>query len=180
MDGMIKKLFIGYISSDRQKTKPLNYLIKEAALPEEKKQIVKLYMDSYGEVDFLEEDTWYDVRKMNHLIAVDKGKLLGCATWEKQKDKLFLLAILTMPEYFRRGVATKLLNSIKIMAKEAKWPKIFVPVSNDDLVSYAFYLKNGFKLTGVDISLPEKRHGKEEAGFWGLPCRDEFYLEYKI
>ena len=72
MDGMIKKLFIGYISSDRQKTKPLNYLIKEAALPEEKKQIVKLYMDSYGEVDFLEEDTWYDVRNMNHLIAVDK------------------------------------------------------------------------------------------------------------
>lgn len=177
---MAKKFFIGYISLDHQRTKPLNYLIKEAGFPEEKKQIVKLYMNTYGEVDFLEEEAWHDVRKMNNLIAVDKGQLLGCATWEKQKDRLFLLAILTAPEYFRQGIASKLLSSIKNIAKESKLPKIFVPISNDDLASYVFYLKNGFKLTGIDLGLPEKRHGKEKAGFWGLPCRDEFYLEYKI
>lgn len=178
-ENLQKRFCIGYVNTP----KPLvsrSVVIKEARDPREMTQIVKLYVDTYGEVDFLEKDTWYDVRKMKNLIAVDGSKFLGCATWEKQKDKLFLLAVLTVPKYFRQGIATKLLNKIKNTAKELKLPKIFVPISNDDLVSYVFYHKNGFNLAGVDIGLPNKRHGKEELGFWNLPCRDEFYFEYKM
>jgi GNAT superfamily N-acetyltransferase len=173
-----KQFYIGY--KDTTGVKAPDFKIKEAETPDELEQIAKLYMDTYGETDFLEEKTWYDALKMKNLIAADKNKLLATATWEKQADRLFLLGILTVPEFFRRGIATALLNRIKEVAGELKLPKIFVPLSNDDLVSYVFYHKNGFKLAGIDIGLPEKRHGKEEVGFWELPCRDELYFEYKL
>ena len=177
---MGKKLFIGYTCSDRAKTEHLNYLIKDASSPEEKKQIEKLCLDTYGELDFIERGKWYDVRKMNNVVALKDKDVLGFASWIKEKKELFLLVILVKPNYFRRGIATALLNKIKEIASNLKVQNIIVPISNDDLVSYVFYQMNGFKISGIDIGLPEKRHGKEETGFWGLPCRDEFYLEYKI
>ncbi|MFH1864139.1 MAG: hypothetical protein ABIJ85_04510 [bacterium] len=47
---MGKKLFIGYTSSDRIKTESIDYVIKEAGSLEEKKQIEKLCLDTYGEL----------------------------------------------------------------------------------------------------------------------------------
>lgn len=177
---MDKKLFIGYIHPDRVKTEPINYVIKEADSTEENKQIEKLCLNTYGEIDFIEKGKWYDVRKMNNVIALKDKDVLGFASWIKEKRELFLLVILVKPDYFRRGIATALLNKIKEIASDLKVQNIIAPISNDDLVSYVFYQMNGFRISGIDIGLPEKRHGKEKTGFWGLPCRDEFYLEYKM
>ena len=177
---MTKKLFIGYVHPDRIKTEPIDYVIKKAGSFKEKKQIEKLCFDTYGELDFIERGKWYDVRKMNNVIALKDKEVLGFASWTKEKKELFLLVILVKPNYFRRGIATALLNKIKEIAKNLKVQNIIAPFSNDDLVSYVFYQMNGFRISGIDIGLPEKRHGKEETGFWGLPCRDEFYLKYKI
>lgn len=177
---MGKSLFIGYVHPDRLKTEPIDYAIKDAGSSEEKKQIEKLCLDTYGELDFSERGRWYDVRKMNNVIAIKDKDVLGFASWMKERKELFLLVILVKPNYFRRGIATALLNKIKEIAGDLKVQNIIVPVSNDDLLSYVFYQMNGFRISGIDIGLPEKRHGKEKTGFWGLPCRDEFYLEYKI
>ena len=177
---MAKKLFIGYVHPDRIKTEPIDYVIKDAGSFEEKKQIEKLCLDTYEELDFIERGKWYDVRKMNNVIALKDKNVLGFASWIKEKKELFLLAILVKPNYQRRGIATALLNKIKEIASDLIVQNIIVPISNDDLVSYVFYQMNGFRISGIDIGLPVKRHGKEETGFWGLPCRDEFYLEYKI
>ena len=177
---MGKKLFIGYTPSDYVKTDHINYAIKDADSAEEKKQIEKLCLDTYGELDFIERGKWYDVRKMNSVIALKGKDVLGFASWIKEKQELFLLVILVKPNCQRRGIATALLNKIKEIASGLKVQSIIVPISNDDLVSYVFYQMNGFRISGIDIGLPEKRHGKEKTGFWGLPCRDEFYLEHKI
>lgn len=176
---MGKKLFIGYVHPDRVKTEPIDYAIKKASSPEEKKQIEKLCLDTYGELDFIERGKWYNVRKMNNVIALKGKDVLGFASWIKEKKELFLLAILVKLNYQRRGIATALLNKIKEIASGLKVQNIIVPVSNDDLVSYVFYQVNGFRIFGIDIGLPEKRHGKEKTGFWGLPCRDEFYCIFQ-
>lgn len=174
------KLFIGWIHPHCLETKKVNFTIKEADSPKEMKQVEKLCLDTYGELDFIEMGKWYDVRKMKNLVAIKNKKVLGFASWKKEGKRLFLLMILVKPEYIRTGVATVLLNKIKALAKKLKVKSILVPISNDDLVSYVFYQKSGFRLSGLDLRLPEKRHGEEKEGFWGLPCRDEFYLEYKL
>jgi len=171
-----KKLFIGYIKPE--KVERINFIIREAN-SRDIPQVIKLCLDTFREVNFIENGKWYDIRKMENLVAVRDDKVLGFASWKKEKDRLFLLVILTDPEYYRQGIGTTLLNKIKEIAKRLNFKKIFVPISNDDLVSYVFYHKNGFRLVGIDIGLPKKRHGKEVAGFWRLPCRDEFYLEHK-
>jgi hypothetical protein len=51
-----------------------------------------------------------------------------------------------------------------------------VPISNDDLLSYVFYHRRGFRLSGIDLGLCVNRHGSELEGFWRLPLRDELYL----
>jgi len=56
--------------------------------------------------------------------------------------------------------------------------RIRVPVSNDDLMSYVLWHRQDFRLSGLDIGLCVKRHGKEETGFWNMPLRDELYLEW--
>ena len=175
-----KKLFIGYACSDCIRTVDINYVIRDADTTEEKKQIEKLCSDTYGELDFVERGKWYDLRKMSSIVALKGNDVVGCASWTREKEELFLLMILVKPDYQRRGIATALLNKIKEIAGDLKLGTVFVPISNDDLVSYVFYHKNGFCISGVDIGLPEKRHEGEESGFWGLPCRDEFYLEYKL
>ena len=177
---MAKKLFIGYVSPDHIKTEPVDYVTKDADSLEEKKQIEKLCLDTYEELDFIERGKWYDIRKMNNVIALKDKGILGFASWTKEKKELFLLVILVKPDYQRRGIATALLNKIKEIASNLKVQNIIVPISNDDLTSYVFYQMNGFKISGIDIGLPEKRHGKEKMGFWGLTCRDEFYLKNKI
>jgi len=174
------KLFIGYIHPRCLQSKRTNFTVKEAGTPAEMRQIEKLCLGTYGELDFIEMGRWYDVRKMKNVVAVKDRRVLGFASWKKEEDRLFLLVILTEPEYFRVGIATALLNKIKSIAQNLKVKSIIVPISNDDLISYVFYQKNGFRLSGIDLRLPEKRHGREKKGFWDLPCRDEFYLEYKL
>ena len=90
-----------------------------------------------------------------------------------------LLTINVKENYRRMGIGSALLDKVKEVAKKNGLRFIRVPVSNDDLISYVFYLKNGFKLYDVDIGLCERRHGKELKGFFGLPLRDEFYLKWE-
>jgi GNAT superfamily N-acetyltransferase len=172
--------FIGLVHPQCLKPKKKDFIIKEASVPDEKKQVEKLCFDTYGEIDFIEMGKWYDVRKMNNLVALKDKKVIGFASWKKEKNRLFLLVVLVEPNYLRLGVGTALLEKIKEIARKVKVKSILTPISNDDLVSYVFYHLNGFRLSGVDLRLPKKRHGKEEKGFWGLPCRDEFYLECKL
>lgn len=174
------RLLISYLHPSCFQTKKIDFIIKEADSPQELKRIEKLCLDTYGELDFVEKGKWYDVRKMNNLVAIKNKKVIGFASWKKEDNRLFLLAILVEPEYFRSKIGTALLGRIKEMAKKIKIKSILVPISNDDLVSYVFYHVNDFRLSGIELGLPEKRHGKEEKGFWGLPCRDEFYLEFKL
>lgn len=166
------KLFIGYVHQACLKTEKVDFAIKKASTPSEMKQIEKLY--------FIEMGKWYDVRKMENLVAIKNKKVLGFASWKKEGAGLFLLVILVQPKYFRLGIATALLDKIKALAEKLKVKSIIAPISNDDLTSYVFYQDNGFRLSGIDLRLAEKRHHKEEEGFWGLPCRDEFYLEYRL
>jgi hypothetical protein len=137
----------------------------------------------FGETEFIEFGRWYRVKEMDKLIAEgENGTKLGFAVYCHEEDGtlMTLLTINIDQRFMRRGVATALVEEIEKIGIESGARRIRVPISNDDLVSYVFYHRRGFRLSGLDLGLCVKRHGKEETGFWELPLRDEFYLSRDI
>ncbi len=155
------------------------------AQTEDDRQYVLYFLDSlFGETEFIEFGKWYNVRDMQQAVAVTgEDQKIGLAVFATEPADPALMTLLTVnvdQTYTRRGVGTALTQWVKRHAAETNVSRIRVPISNDDLVSYVFWHRQGFRLSGLDIGLCVKRHGKEVAGFWDMPCRDELYLEWPV
>jgi len=173
-----KMFYIGYVEGTKKK---LHVRIKPLETTEEREFVTHLLMEMFGETKFIEFGTWYDALEMDGLIAIDtNSKPVGFALYKIKDDVLTLLTINVKPSKQRMGVGTALLDRVKQLAQQHGVKIIRVPVSNDDLVSYVFYLRNGFTLYAVDLGLCIHRHGKELKGCFDLPLRDEFYLKWEV
>ena len=160
--------------------KNVPFQVRSAKESEDCQFVVRFLNDLFGETEFIEFGKWYHVQEMEQLVAItEKGEYIGLAVYTTEPEDATLMTLLTVNTdefFFRQGVASALLKQVKKNATQIGVSKIRVPISNDDLVSYVFYHRHGFRLSGIDIDLCVKRHGSEVEGFWGLPCKDEFYL----
>lgn len=180
-DGSHLSLLIGLVCRDCvPRGKPVSFKVRQGTSSEDSRFILRFLNELFGETEFIEFGRWYRVEDMEKLVAVgDNGKHIGFAVYTREKEgKLMTLLTINVDESFlRRGVGSALLEEVKRTATQSGVTKIRVPISNDDLVSYVFYHRHGFRLSGIDLGLCVKRHGEELEGFWGLPLRDELYLE---
>ena len=164
--------------------KKSDFTVRPVQTGDDRQYVLDFLDNLFGETEFIEFGKWYDVHDMQQAVAVtDEGQRIGLAvfTTEEENPALITLVTVNVDEAFtRRGVGTALVEWVKDHTSENKVSRIRVPISNDDLVSYVFWHRQGFRLSGLDIGLPVKRHGTEETGFWNMPCRDEFYLEWPI
>jgi GNAT superfamily N-acetyltransferase len=157
----------------------VSFLVRPAKGPADEAFVLEFLEGLFGETEFIEFGRWYRVEEMEKLIAEgEHGTRFGFAVYCPEEDGMVmtLLTINVHERYMRRGVASALLDELEKIAVESGVARIRVPISNDDLLSYVFYHRKGFRLSGLDLGLCVKRHGKEESGFWKLPLRDEFYL----
>ena len=159
-----------------------DYKIHLAKTEEDRQYVINFLNNLFGETEFIEFGKWYSVRDMQQAVAItDKGQRIGLTVFTIEQENPALMTLLTInvdKAFTRRGVGTALMQWVKEYAAEANVARIRVPVSNDDLVSYVFWHRQGFRLSGLDIGLCVKRHGIEVTGFWNMPCRDELYLEW--
>lgn len=159
-----------------------NFEIHLAQTGEDKQYVLNFLDNLFGETEFIEFGKWYSVRDMQQAVAVTDGdQRIGLAVFATEQENPALMTLLTInvdEAFTRRGVGTALTQWVKKHATETNVSRIRVPISNDDLLSYVFWHRQGFRLSGLDIGLCVKRHGKEEIGFWNMPCRDELYLEW--
>jgi N-acetylglutamate synthase-like GNAT family acetyltransferase len=160
--------------------KNVPFQVRLANEPEDRQFVLRFLSDLFSETEFIEFGKWYHVQEMEQLVAItEKGECIGLAVYTTEPEDRTLMTLLTInvdESFFRQGVASALLKEVKKNATRVGVSKIRVPISNDDLVSYVFYHRHSFRLSGIDINLCVKRHGSEAKGFWGLPCKDEFYL----
>ncbi|MBU7010931.1 MAG: GNAT family N-acetyltransferase [Theionarchaea archaeon] len=160
--------------------KDVSFQILPAKNPKDLQFVLHFLEDLFGETKFIEFGRCYDIREMEQLVAIDeKGRYIGLAVYTIEQEDPALMTLLTVnvdESFFRRGVASALLKEVKRIAIRRKISKIRVPISNDDLISYVFYHRRGFRLSGIDINLCVKSHGDELEGLWKLPLRDELYL----
>lgn len=131
--------------------------IKKATI-KDAKGIANVLVQSYNIKDLREGSRVFrDETKKNHqcIVAVEKGKIIGIATWlmhglpKHQLCELDRIAVL--PEYRGKGVARKLFNALVNDAKsfykkkKSKLRKLYLLTHADNSRAQKFYEKLGFK-----------------------------------
>ena len=159
-----------------------DFKIRPAETKEDRQYVLDFLDNLFGETEFIEFSKWYNVHEMQQAVAATgEGQRIGLTVFAIEPEDPTLMTLLTVnvdEAFTRRGVGTALVQWVKEYAARKNVLRIRVPISNDDLVSYVFWHRQGFRLSGLDIGLAVKRHGSEETGFWNMPCRDELYLEW--
>lgn len=80
-----------------------------------------------------------------------------------------------------KGLGTKLLDELKILAKHKGCHKLFLMTTNDNLDALRFYQRRGFHICGIHLnSVTNSRKIKPTiamVGDYGIPVKDEIDLE---
>jgi N-acetylglutamate synthase-like GNAT family acetyltransferase len=116
--------------------KDVPFQVRLAKEPEDQRFVLRFLDDLFGETDFIEFGRWYHVQEMDQLVAVmERGEYIGLAVYTIESEDPTLMTLLTInvdESFFRRGVASALLEQVKKNAIQSSVSKIRVPISNDD------------------------------------------------
>jgi GNAT superfamily N-acetyltransferase len=121
-------------------------------------------------------DRTYDVSKLPALVAADGRLIVGALVYSLEREALIIVLLNIEPEYQGRGVARQMLDAACQLARRAGCARVAVSTSNDDLPALALYQSSGFRLTELVAGREIEHHGYAEAGFGGIPVRDEIRL----
>lgn len=124
----------------------------------------------------------YYPAKMDGFVAEDNNEIVGYLIYENQGEKYEIIIFEALQKF--KGIGTQLLNAFKKLVKEKGVSKIVVMTTNDDLDALRFYQKRGFVICGIDVNAMEKSRKAKPSipmtGDYGIPLRDEIYLEMEV
>lgn len=135
-------------------------MIKEAALKDLKliMLLIRLNSDTFSEFEILaaERSIKELIKKQSNenkfFVAVNSGKIIGCAGYLKQDDTsgVYSLCWLAIhPSFKRQGVATKLYNYTESKIKSLKHARIIILNAGSNEMNRFFYKKMGFSASGT-------------------------------
>ena len=105
-------------------------------------EIANFSFDDYLESDFLKMST---DNNYEFLVFVDNNEVLGFVIFLKIDEKLEIIKIATDYSVRRTGVATKLIEFVKLFAKKYGHIGIILEVNEKNFSAQALYSKIGFK-----------------------------------
>jgi ribosomal protein S18 acetylase RimI-like enzyme len=143
---------------------------------DEIREIAMLYWEE-TEVDCFSRT--YDLLKAPALLAMSGENVAGVLSYvlEEAEDRLNIVMLNVHPQHHGRRAARSLLAAAEEVAHAHGLSRLVVATSNDDLPALYLYQRCGFVMTEVVPGAILERHGHEEAGFAGIPVRDEVHLE---
>ena len=101
----------------------------------------------------------------------DENKIIGCVHLEKHGYKLYLGMLTVSPELQGRGIGKEMMKEAEVQAKAVNCSAVYMSVITDRRVLLEWYIKHGYKNTGVKKPFPS--HDKR----FGLPKKPlEFIL----
>jgi len=125
-------------------------------------------------------DQSFDVSDCVNVLALAEGEIAGMLSWKKLDDELIIIVLNVYPEFQGQGIGRMLLKEAIEQGRKQGCRVVKVATSNDDLAALCLYQKMGFRLTAVAIGAIAEHHGREIAGFGGIPVRDEVRLERRL
>jgi N-acetylglutamate synthase-like GNAT family acetyltransferase len=124
----------------------------------------------------------YEPARLPGFVAVEEGDAVGLVTYAIEDERCEIVTLNSFIE--RRGVGSRLVESVKRAASEAGCTKLWLVTTNDNLEALGFYQKRGFVLAAIHRNaLDLSRRLKPEIptlGRHGIPLRDEIELEMAL
>lgn len=114
----------------------------------------------YHEPYMPEEELHHEMRSMIFFGWEERGKLVGVMGFQPIKDVTLIRHAYVLPDCQRKGVGTRLLDHLKLMAKTKE---LLVGTWADAIWAIDFYQKNGFKVMPNKDELLQK--------YWDIPRR---------
>jgi ribosomal protein S18 acetylase RimI-like enzyme len=164
----------------QRRADPAEPLSVRAAAPTDRDRIAELALYFWDETEVECFGGEYDVCDLPALVACRGSKdsqIVGLASYAIEGDEAKLVMLNVLPGYQGRGAGRALIETLEGVTRARDVTRIVVATSNDDLPALYLYQRCGFRLTGVEVSHLVEHHGGEEAGFAGVPVRDEIQLE---
>jgi ribosomal protein S18 acetylase RimI-like enzyme len=153
------------------------------ALNSQNYEFIKNHIDQHwgGEPLVIRTKKYYSA-SLPGLVAIENSTLRGFLLYEI-RENICEIIVLEVFEKFR-GIGTKLIDSLKAIAKQSGCVKIYLMTTNDNVDALRFYQKRGFAITAIHLdSVKESRKVKPSIGYigdYGIPVRDEIDLELSI
>ncbi len=124
----------------------------------------------------------YDLLSAPALLAMADDEVAGVLSYvmETDEDRLNVVMLNVHAKYHGRHAARSLLVAAEEIARTHDVSRLVVATSNDDLPALYLYQRCGFVLTEIVPCAILRHHGHVEAGFAGIPVRDEIHLERTV
>ncbi|NLE75567.1 MAG: GNAT family N-acetyltransferase [Chloroflexi bacterium] len=154
------------------------------ATPDDVPHILQLARHFWGETEVKAFGHSYELAATPALLAWSlpasasgQAKPIGAVSYALEPDRALLVALYVLPAYQGSGVASQLVRRLCHVARQGGRLQVAVATTNDNLPALALYQRLGFRLTDLrSQALVEHHGGREEAGFHGLPVRDELQM----
>ena len=154
-------------------------LVREAT-DDDRRAARELFNQDFGRTKIVAFGELMDIDEMPALVAVRHSTPSGALAYRLLGDALHVVALATDPMWQRSGVAAYLLAEAELLARRLKLGRLLVATTNDNLPALYFYQRHGYRLTElIPNSVADHTH-QEEAGFAGIPVRDEVRLEKRL
>ena len=151
-------------------------LVREAT-DADRKAARELFERDFGRTHIVAFGEVMDVDQMPALVAVAHGDPSGALAYRLLGDALHIVALATDPMWQRSGVGAYLVAEAELLARRLKLARVVVATTNDNLPALYFYQRRGYRLTGVVPDSVVQHTHQQQAGFAGIPVRDEITLE---
>ena len=114
-------------------------------------------------------------------MAEMNGEIAGALAYRLIDVGLHVLALATDPMWQRSSVGGHLIAEAELLARRLGIARVVVATTNDNLPSLYFYQRRGYRITGwVPDGVARRGGNVSQAGFGGIPIRDEIRLEKAI
>jgi GNAT superfamily N-acetyltransferase len=140
----------------------------------------ELFERDYGRTKIVAFGELMDLDQMPALVAVMYKDPSGALAYRQLGDALHIVALATDPTWQRSGVGSYLLAEAELIARRLRLERIVVSTSNDNLPALYFYQRRGYRLTELVRDGVISHTHSQQAGFAGIPVRDEIRLEKRI
>ena len=140
----------------------------------------ELFDRDFGRTQVVAFDEVMDMDNVPALVAVVNAEPSGALAYRVFGDALHIVALATDPMWQRSGVGSHLIAEAELLARRLKLPRLIVSTTNDNLPALYFYQRRGYRLTHLAPNNVTAHTHREQAGFAGIPVRDEIRLEKRI
>jgi ribosomal protein S18 acetylase RimI-like enzyme len=154
-------------------------LVREAA-DQDRPAVRELFQRDFGRSHIVAFGEVMDLDQMLALVAVFYQDPAGALAYRLLGDALHIVALATDPMWQRSGVGGHLVAEAELLTRRLGLKRVVVATSNDNLPALYFYQRRGYRLTDlIPNSVVTSTH-QEQAGFAGIPVRDEIRLEKQL